>query len=882
MSQTVDVDAKNLLAKLLASENIWVRHCRVETASFDMTKRILTFPMWKDMSDCVYTMLAGHEVSHALYSYDLVEMTLVEKREWNKNHPKAVSPQTHKRVNVDATVYAKRIDHTNIPVVGEYWNIVEDARIERLIKEPYPGLKAVFAAAYKELVDNNIFGIKGHDVNTLPIIDKINIYFKAGHLVTLHFSPEEEALVHKVAATKTMDDVVAVTKEIYEWSKKNELQPPPPITMKMSAEELKKFLEKNPQGGSARGKQIVNIEVEDPENLPDDFECDEKESGDEEKDGKPGKGKGKGKNKPGKDKDGKGGGKKDKDGEKTGEEDGEGEGESGEDEGEEDKPGKGKGKDKDGKGKDKDGKDKDGKGAGAGKEGEDESEGEGDDSGGEGDGDGEEGSDGAGSESGGDEDDDSAANDPKQQNGKKVGHTHQATKPVDPGPPPSPTTQRTFDSKIQSLRDPNAQEIVYVTLPKPNLKNIVQDYDVVHQGIRRHFKKEAIDLAEKAFGIFRDAQMPIINYILQQFEMRKQADRYKRTRQYKTGSLDTLRLCYYKTEEDLFKTIAVCQDGKNHGLIFVVDWSGSMSSSMAGTLEQLILLCIFCMKANIPFEVYSLTTGGTNAFSREPGNLEYAQNFRVRTYLSSRMTPGVFHDACVNLFALMPGGQFSGGPTADNLIGCTPLDESIIASIDIIKEFRRRTNAQVVNAIFLTDGGANTVNSYFNERGVSTSMHSSDYNYYYGYRSAGSGASNVKYLVDDRETHKVYSFTVGDMTPTMVKILKDRNNIHAVCFYIDGAWENFFTSTIDDAKRSATHKQFQEDGYVISTEWGFDEMYITKRGDVWRVKDTRLKPQKVEPGSPEYLKKVEENFKKQGLSMMKQRIMLDRFIALIA
>jgi hypothetical protein len=120
------------------------------------------------------------------------------------------------------------------------------------------------------------------------------------------------------------------------------------------------------------------------------------------------------------------------------------------------------------------------------------------------------------------------------------------------------------------------------------------------------------------------------------------------------------------------------------------------------------------------------------------------------------------------------------------------------------------------------------------------------------------------------------------MTPTMVKILKDRNNIHAVCFYIDGAWENFFTSTIDDAKRSAIHKQFQEDGYVISTEWGFDEMYITKRGDVWKVKDTRLKPQKVEPGSPEYLKKVEENFKKQGLSMMKQRIMLDRFIQMIA
>ena len=61
----------------------------------------------------------------------------------------------------------------------------------------------------------------------------------------------------------------------------------------------------------------------------------------------------------------------------------------------------------------------------------------------------------------------------QENQGKVPGYTHKATKPVDPGPPPIPQTQRTFDHKIQSMRDPNAQEIVYVTLPKPNLKNIV-------------------------------------------------------------------------------------------------------------------------------------------------------------------------------------------------------------------------------------------------------------------------------------------------------------------------------------------------------------------------------------------------------------------------
>jgi hypothetical protein len=428
---------------------------------------------------------------------------------------------------------------------------------------------------------------------------------------------------------------------------------------------------------------------------------------------------------------------------------------------------------------------------------------------------------------------------------------------------------------LKKLRDPNAQEIVYVTLPKPNLKKIVVPYETVHEGIRRYFNRDQIQQAEKDFSAFRDAQMPVINYILQQFEMRKQADRYKRTRQHKTGVLDTLQLAHYKTRDDLFKTIAICTDGKNHGLIFVVDWSGSMSGQMAGTLEQLIILCLFCRKAQIPFEVYSLTTGSTDAFSREPGNLAYAQNFRMRTYLSSRMIPAEFVAACTNLFALMPNGRYEGGPTADNLIGCTPLDESIITAIELVKEFKRKTNAQVVNTIFLTDGGANTVSQYYDKSGRLCNM-GGYYDYYSNNRSTA-----AKYLVDDRETHKVYSFTIGDMTPTMVKILRDRNNIHAVCFYIDGSWQHFFSSALDDAKTKALTKQFAENGFVVSTEWGFDEVYITRRAD-WRVKDIRLRPQKIEAGAPKYIDAVEKNFIAQGQNLMKQRIMLDRFVGMIA
>jgi hypothetical protein len=850
MPVAVNVEAKNLLAKLLASENIWIQHRKIETACFDMVKRILTFPMWKEMSDVVYTLLAGHETAHALYTFDIV--TRGGKTE---------------RVNLPASDYGKRIDPKNLELACSYWNIVEDARIERLIKTPYPGMKAIFAQGYEELVKSDIFAVKGKNLDLLPLIDRINLYYKIGHLVNLHFTPQEDTLKLKVGTTITMDDVVAVTKEIYDWSKQNETQPPPPITMQMTMDEFEKFMEQMEKAEKQEPKpgqrgQKIKIEITDapPE------ECDggdgDGEGEDEDSDKKPGKGKGKSKSKP---KPGKAGGEDEGAEEGDGDESGDGSGEGDEDESKDaDKDGKGKGKGKDGD--DKKGDDK-GKGKGKGADGD-----EGDDADGDG-------ADGDAGKAGGGKPDGKEGKD-KKGGGKQVGGRpstgREATKPVDPGPPPSPNTQRAFDEKIrQTMHDPNAQDIVYVTLPKPNLQNIVVDFTKVHANIRKHFGKGAIEQADKDFAVFRDAQMPKINYILQQFEMRKQADRYKRTRQHKTGALDTLRLHSYRTEEDLFKTVAVCMDGKNHGLIYVVDWSGSMQSQMAGTIEQLIILCLFCRKANIPFEVYSLTTGGSNAFSREPLNLEYAQNFSMRMYLSSRMTAGEFHDACINLFALMPNGTYAGGPTADNLIGCTPLDESIIASIDIIKEFRRKTNAQIVNAVFLTDGGANTVSSYLNESGRTTHMG------YGGYYYNRSSSSSTKYLIDDRETHKTYGFTVGDMTPTMVKILRDRNNIHAVCFYIDGSWEHFFTN-VDDKVRAEVAKQFQEDGFVVSTQWGFDEVYIVKRSDGWRMKEQSLKPSKVEVGSPEFLKKAQENFIKQGLQLSKQRIMLDRFIKMIA
>lgn len=771
MSQiVVNLQAKNLLAKLLASENIWIQHRKIDTAAFDLTNRILIFPMWKDMSDVLYTMLSGHEVGHAKYSYD--------------------TDKDGKRVNVDVTSYAKRIDPNNLRLAGTYWNIVEDARIERLIKNPYPGLNSIFAQAYQELFDKDIFGIKNVDIHSLPFIDRVNLHFKIGHLIQLRFSSDEETLIAKVASTLTMENVLEVTKEIYNWSKQNEVQPPPPITLKMTREEFEKMMGK--------------METESDEQS--DEENDKEENNKKEPK------------------------KNNKSGQKIHviitDSIEEKETKGTKDETEEPKEAKKtKGTDKDIKSKDV-----------------------------------------------------------KSKNVEKTATGYEVTKPVDPSViPPKPTTQQNFDNKIINYQDNNATEIVYVTLPTPNLSNIIVDYKEVQETLHSYFslRQNHLSTAKQEFETFRNINMPKIDYILQQFEMKKQAERYKKTKQYKTGSLDTLRLHLYKTEEDLFKTISIVTDGKNHGLIFVVDWSGSMSGYMAETLEQLIILTLFCRKAQIPFEVYSFTTGsGKKSFSSEPGNLIYASNFRMRNYLSSRMTAPVFHQSCINLFALMPNRTFIDGPTKDHLINCTPLDESIITTIEIIKEFKKRTNAQIVNAIFLTDGGSNTVSSYIDSSGNEITM---NYGYSYYYKQSKL-ATTTRYLIDDRFTHKTYKFLINKMTPTMVEILRDRNNIHAVCFFVGGSWEAFVSEETKSLKSSALKKEFSENGFVISTEWGFNEMYIMQKS-LLRIEEIKLVDptnKKTIPGTPEFMEEAEKNFIQRGKDMQKQRIMLNRFVEMIA
>jgi hypothetical protein len=97
-------------------------------------------------------------------------------------------------------------------------------------------------------------------------------------------------------------------------------------------------------------------------------------------------------------------------------------------------------------------------------------------------------------------------------------------------------------------------------------------------------------------------------YLVKEFEMKKAATAYKRASTDKTGIIDPLKLPNYKFSDDIFKRLTIVPDGKNHGMMMLLDWSGSMSDTLMNTVEQLLNLVEFVRKVNIPFEVYFFTS----------------------------------------------------------------------------------------------------------------------------------------------------------------------------------------------------------------------------------------------------------------------------------
>ena len=177
---------RSQIERLLATENITVVQGNVSTASFNVKTRVLTLPMWKDISPDTEDHLVGHEVGHALFT---------PEDGWH-----------------DAVCDASRG-----PSFKSYLNVVEDARIEKLVQRRYPGLKKSFIKSYRAMLSSGFFGGDIKALNKMGFIDRINTYYKCGVSAGVIFSEEEKTFLPMLDALESWDDAEKAAEILFDY-----------------------------------------------------------------------------------------------------------------------------------------------------------------------------------------------------------------------------------------------------------------------------------------------------------------------------------------------------------------------------------------------------------------------------------------------------------------------------------------------------------------------------------------------------------------------------------------------------------------------------------------------------------------------------------------
>ena len=628
---TVQHEIKSQLAKLLATEDLIVEHKQVQTAEFNVGTRVLTLPLWDKASNTVYDMLVGHEVGHALFTPD---------RNW----------------------------FLEVQMPPQFVNIVEDVRIEKLMKRKYAGLAKSFYHGYEELNDDDFFRIADEDLESLNLADRVNLHFKIGNFVDIPFSTDEKEIVKVVDSCETFDEVINASKVLYDYCMKQK-----------DAEDAKEQLSSDSEDGE-----------EDPDFQPQPQSGQDSEDSDEQND----------------------------------------------------------------------------------------------------------------------EEEYEDSNQPVSKGEPEESDTDQLPQ-KQPGKKNSNLDLKTVDSLADALKDltntNQTRETSYFELPKLRLDRVIVPNEEIHETCRLEWSEDSdaykerlerygvdssylptdrFNYADSEYVKFKRNAQKEVNYLVKEFECRKAASSYARATTARTGVLDCTKLHTYKYNEDLFKKISIIPDGKNHGLVFILDWSGSMAPVLLDTLKQLYNLLWFCKKVNIPFEVYAFTncyplqtynSDGEQTIARMPayeakeGVAHVEDHFSLMNFFTSKVRGKVLEEQMKNIFRIAIAHEdryhcqyFM--PTGLNLSG-TPLNETMIALHEILPKFKEENNVEKVQCVVLTDGEGSPLRFHkeFNRHWESEP--------YLGTRNIDYGS-----YLRCRKTGRTYAFTGGwyEQTDVYLRNLRDK------------------------------------------------------------------------------------------------------------
>ena len=285
---------------------------------------------------------------------------------------------------------------------------------------------------------------------------------------------------------------------------------------------------------------------------------------------------------------------------------------------------------------------------------------------------------------------------------------------------PEVETENAQSENMETLVDNNGK--VYVQgMPRAAFEILRNDYKTILAERVKHDQKLAelgygFDENPVAFETFMAETKQVVNLMAKEFEMRKAAYRSVRARTSTKGSLDVNKLHSYKYDDQLFKQVTTLADGKNHGMIMLVDYSGSMYPRLPAVIRQTIALVQFCKRVNIPFEVYSFTSTRNNsnkdALKAASSNLtrfEYDE-LVLNQLFTNKMGKRDYDEALRGFYDSIVKVRYL---NKYEMLGSTPLNSALLACEHIIKDFRKNNPVHKLNLITLTDGHSDTASMVY-------------------------------------------------------------------------------------------------------------------------------------------------------------------------
>jgi hypothetical protein len=473
---------------------------------------------------------------------------------------------------------------------------------------------------------------------------------------------------------------------------------------------------------------------------------------------------------------------------------------------------------------------------------------------------------------------------------------------------PESVTQNSLEKNSERLIDDTAYPSTYVTMPDLDTKKFVVPAHVLHAGM--HFSPFVMSKREEVYTNFMSSTKSYISYLVKEFELRRNAAQFAKAKVSKTGKLDINKIWKYQISEDLFLQSTMVPNGKNHGMLMLVDMSSSMDNCIAGTIEQLVSLVLFCRKVNIPFDVYGFFDTGytedeieyfksigwksivsvdhwknsctsfdsTDRNSDAKGDLQISnERFRLKQFVHSGMRIGEFNNAIKNLLLTAEGFRrgshryYSGHAQEFSIpknmyLGGTPLNESILVLRKLAEQFKEKHRVEVLNTIILTDGDAS---------------------YGLGYMDADGNVSHLRsraVIENKKNRHQVVSNQVFRLTNSLLDMYKNITDSRVIGIYLTRLTKSAVMARAhheEDFNYEAFEQQYKEQSkekYFGIKQKGYDVYYVVSNDDL--DVDTVTMSSVLTTGKPN--KTLLRAFKQMQTTKQISRVFLNQFIKQVA